>query len=129
MTQIKTDSQDMISVRLPRSMVAKMDDWAAKMDSSRTSIVRGALATYFRFEQGIFVPLSEENRSALVRIAEARAIPAETLAEGLMKSAIAREVNLVLENFSQKSQSTLSGTGRKRQLETHISIVENKYVN
>ena len=103
MTQIKTDSQDMISVRLPRSMVAKMDDWAAKMDSSRTSIVRGALATYFRFEQGIFVPLSEENRRALLHLANVRAMPSETLAAEMVQSAIIQQINLVLESFSEKS--------------------------
>jgi len=128
MTRVKTDPQDMISVRLPKSMLAKLDDWAAKMDSSRTSIVRGALATYFRFEQGIFVPLSEENRHALVCIADARAMPAETLAKDLMQLAIARESSLVSDTFTESSRTTLHGTKRRTTFQTNI-IKAGSHVN
>jgi len=88
MRKEKTDAYEMVSVRLPKSMLSKIDDWAEKMEASRTSFIRGAIASYFRFEHGIFVPLSSEHRRKLTALAHARTVPAETLAESLLEENI-----------------------------------------
>ena len=93
MKREKTDAYEMVSVRLPKSMLSKMDDWAEKMEASRTSFIRGAIASYFRFEHGIFVPLSSEHRKRLIALAHAQAVPAETLAGSLLEENIELQSN------------------------------------
>jgi predicted transcriptional regulator len=108
MTRLKTDPSEMISVRLPKSMIAKLDRLAQGQESSRTTVVRGALATYFRFEHGIFVPLSSEHRKKLAALAHARAMPVETLAEEALKSGLENIAHREKHSFSETSSLFLN---------------------
>lgn len=110
MTRLKTDPSEMISVRLPKSMIAKLDRLVQGQESSRTTIIRGALATYFRFEHGIFVPLSSDYRRKLAALAHTRAMPAETLAEEALKSGLENIAHRESHLFSEASTVFLNHT-------------------
>lgn len=114
MRREKTDAHEMVSVRLPKSMLSKIDDWAEKMEASRTSFIRGAIASYFRFEHGIFVPLSSEHRRKLAALAHARAIPAETLAEETLERGLGILMQQKSNCFSQTSTLKLNQTRSSR---------------
>lgn len=80
-----TNAQEMISFRLPKRQLEMLDKHVESEGSSRTAIIRAALANYFRMINGVFVPLSIKTARALQTKAETDKKPAETIARELLE--------------------------------------------
>ncbi len=106
MTKIQADLPEMVSVRLPKSVIAQIDDLAEKRDSSRTSVIRSAITTYFRLRDSILVPISNEHRQRLIELSMQNKKPMDLFAESLMARAIENETLEVEWNMSAPRQST-----------------------
>ncbi len=91
MNKIQADLPEMVSVRLPKSVIAQIDDLAEKRDSSRTSVIRSAITTYFRLHDSILVPISNEHRQRLIELSMQNKKPMDLFAESLMARAIEAE--------------------------------------
>lgn len=74
-----TNAQEMISFRLPKRQLEMLDQHVESEGSSRTAIIRAALANYFRMTSGMFVPLSLKTAKALQTKAETEKKPTETI--------------------------------------------------
>lgn len=81
-------NSEIISVRLPKPILDKLDAEVKKQDSSRTDIVRAGLACYFALETSVMVPLSFEYREKLLHVAKKRKVAAQILASDLLKSSL-----------------------------------------
>ena len=83
----------MVSVRLPEPVLKRLDKLADQMSSSRTDVVRRALAVYFRLGDAILVPVSANTRAALNRIAESEDRSAEVVSEEMFEGAVKQKVS------------------------------------
>jgi Arc/MetJ-type ribon-helix-helix transcriptional regulator len=127
MNKIQADLPEMISVRLPKSVIAKIDNLAEKRDSSRTSVIRSAITSYFRLADSILVPISPENRQRLFELSQQNKIPFDSFSEILMARAIELQNSTTINrNFGSvrvKVQKTLikNRTGMK-EVDMRISL-------
>lgn len=78
----------MVSIRLPNPILERLDKLAERLGSSRTDVMRRALATYFRMGTAMLVPVSPKTRADLERIAEQRERGIEVVAEELFEAAV-----------------------------------------
>lgn len=83
-----TKNTEAVSVRLPKAIVDKLDAEVGRLDTSRTDVIRAALATYFRLENAVLVPITAEERNLIARIAKVKRSPAETVAADLLSKAL-----------------------------------------
>lgn len=78
----------MVSIRLPGPVAKRLDLLAENAESSRTDIIRRALATYFRLGDSILVPISRATRNRLEELAEEKDCSTEILTEQMLEEAI-----------------------------------------
>lgn len=78
----------MVSIRLPGPIAKRLDLLAENAESSRTDIIRRALATYFRLGDSILVPISRATRNRLEELAEEKDCSTEILTEQMLEEAI-----------------------------------------
>ncbi|WP_420596436.1 ribbon-helix-helix protein, CopG family [Deinococcus sp.] len=107
----------MISVRLPEPILKRLGKLAGHMGSSRTDVVRRALAVYFRLGEAVLVPVSAQTRAALNRLAESEGRSAEVVSEEIFEFAVSEKTpheapvilrfseNIVME-LDQESRAT-----------------------
>jgi Arc/MetJ-type ribon-helix-helix transcriptional regulator len=107
-TKIQADLPEMISVRLPKSVISQIDDLAEKRDSSRTSVIRSAITTYFRLRDSILVPISTEHRQRLFELSQQNKMPFDLFSEILMARAIENETLEVEWNMNTPRKSIMA---------------------
>ncbi len=97
---------ELVSVRLHKPTLDRLDSVAERTHGNRTDVIRRALATYFRLGSAILVPVSPQTRRRLVDLADKKQIAAEALAEKLFDSAVESafqsEVEVFRTSFSQR---------------------------
>lgn len=85
MTQNKAQA---ISIRLPPQILRKLDRQVEVYGSHRTDVIRRALAIYFRLDEYILVPASDETKADLDRVAAFVGKPRDDLAEKIFSDAV-----------------------------------------
>ncbi|MFC6800340.1 ribbon-helix-helix domain-containing protein [Deinococcus caeni] len=86
-----TGAQEVVTFRLPGNLLQKLDEQVIREGSSRTDIIRGALAIYHSLDQQALVPVSTKTRQLLSDLAESQNRPASAIAGELLEGAVQRE--------------------------------------
>ncbi len=86
------ENQEVVTFRLPSDLLNDLDKTVAGEQSSRTAIIRRALALYHRMPEGVYVPTSQKTREKLRALfLQLDSKPAETLLEELLCKAVNQE--------------------------------------
>lgn len=88
-----SENQELVSFRLPSNLLQRLDETVELQGSSRTGVLRSAIATYWRLATTMLVPVTDETRQQLARLAEQQNRPAETIAAELFETAVDQTVS------------------------------------
>lgn len=85
-----SENQALVSFRLPNALLERLDQTVEQQGSSRTGVIRSALASYYRILSGnaLLVPASAKTQDQLRELAITQECPAETIAGALLKASV-----------------------------------------
>jgi Arc/MetJ-type ribon-helix-helix transcriptional regulator len=93
-----SENQEVVTFRLPTDLLEKLDRLVDEEQSSRTAIIRRALALYHRMPGGVFVPTAQKTRDKLRTLFLRRDDkPAETVLQELLSKAVDHEYDQAMQ--------------------------------
>ena len=87
--------QKTISVRLPQHVSEILEEEVRRRETTQSDVIRRALLLLKRMRSGVFVPLDQRHRDALLRVAEKLSIPYEHFLSDVVSSAIEEKAKKV----------------------------------
>ncbi|WP_084148083.1 ribbon-helix-helix domain-containing protein [Deinococcus frigens] len=90
LTGTRPENQEAVSFRLPTILLERLDETVQAEGSSRTAVIRSALAVYHRLAKGgtLLVPVTVKTQEQLKMLGELKQCPEETLAGELLKNTV-----------------------------------------
>ena len=77
-----------VSLRLPPRVAEMLDQEVERRNTNASEVIRRAIVLMNRMRDGVFVPISNEERDLLELISEKRELPAEEILSNWVSSAI-----------------------------------------
>ncbi|MFK7601406.1 ribbon-helix-helix domain-containing protein [Deinococcus sp. SM5_A1] len=94
LTRTRPENQEAVSFRLPTGLLERLDETVQAEGSSRTAVIRSALAVYHRLAKGgtLLVPATVKTQEQLRMLGELKQCPEETLAGELLKNGVEQSI-------------------------------------